>query len=246
MASDTKRKPQGVSDHKFAVLREHPIFRGLDTAALDQLYRHCNTRLVKRGGTIFSKGDPGNSLLAVIAGTVRIGVSSAEGREAVFNLIGPGELFGEIALLDGRERTADAVATTDCELLVIDRREFMPFLQSQPMLAMKIIDLLCTRLRWISDHVEQVVLPSLAGRLAKALVRLAERNKPAAAKGKLTITQLELSQMVGMSRESINKQLRVWASRKWVRLERGGIVMLNKDALDEIAEGGAESAGPPR
>ena len=239
MSSDTKLKSQGLAD-KFSVLREHPIFRDLDPAALDQLRRYCKTRSVKRGTTIFSKGDPGNSLFAVASGTLRIGVSSAEGREAVFNLIGPGELCGEIALLDGRQRTADAVAATDCELLVIDRREFIPFLQSQPALAMKFIELLCTRLRWISDHVEQTILPSLPGRLARALTRLAARAGPASAKGKLVITQLELSQMVGMSRESINKQLRAWASRKWVRLERGGIVMLNKGALDEIAEGGTE------
>ena len=111
---------------------------------------------------------------------------------------------------------------------------------------MKFIELLCTRLRWISDHVEQIILPNLPGRLAKALVRLAERDESTSTKRKLTITQLELSQMVGMSRESINKQLRAWANRKWVRLERGGIVMLNKDALDEIAQGGSDSAGPPR
>jgi CRP/FNR family cyclic AMP-dependent transcriptional regulator len=242
MSKDSNRKPQAVRDEKFSVLRRHPIFHDLDQAALDQLCRYSKARLVKRRAVVFSKGDPGNSLFAVVKGTVRIGVTSAEGREAVFNIIEPGELFGEIALLDGRERTADAVATSDCELLVIDRREFLPFVQSQPLLAMKLIDLLCTRLRWISDHVEQIVLPNLPGRLAKAIVRLAERDGSAHAKQKLTVTQLELSQMVGMSRESINKQLRAWAKRKLVRLERGGIVMLNKNALDEIALGDTESA----
>jgi CRP/FNR family cyclic AMP-dependent transcriptional regulator len=242
MSTDSKRKSQALADEKFAVLRRHPIFRELDQAALDQLCRYSKTRSVKRGTVVFSKGDPGNALFAVVKGTVRIGVTSAEGREAVFNIIEPGELFGEIALLDGRERTADAVATSDCELLVIERREFLPFAQSQPLLAMKLIDLLCARLRWISDHVEQIVLPNLPGRLAKALVRLAERDGSAHTKQKLTVTQLELSQMIGMSRESINKQLRAWANRKLVRLERGGIIMLNKNALDEIALGDAESA----
>ena len=242
MPSDTKRRPVAFADEKFSALRQHPIFRDLDAAALDQLCRYCKTRAIKRGTTVFSKGDPGNSLFAVAKGTLRIGVASAEGREAVFNIIGPGELFGEIALLDGGERTADAIATTDCELLVIDRREFLPFVQGQPALAMKFIDLLCTRLRWISDHVEQVVLPNLPARLAKALVRLAERDGSTPAKQKLTVTQLELSQMVGMSRESINKQLRAWEDGKLVRLERGGIIMLNKDALDKIALGDRESA----
>jgi CRP/FNR family transcriptional regulator, cyclic AMP receptor protein len=242
MSTGSKPRPQTFPDEKFAVLCRHPIFRDLDQAALDQLCRYSKTRSVKRGTVVFLKGDPGNSLFAVVKGTVRIGVTSAEGREAVFNIIEPGELFGEIALLDGRERTADAVATSDCELLVIDRREFLPFVQSQPLLAMKLIDLLCARLRWISDHVEQIVLPNLPGRLAKALVRLAERDGSTHAKQKLTVTQLELSQMVGMSRESINKQLRAWAKRKLVRLERGGIVMLNKNALDEIVLGDTESA----
>jgi CRP/FNR family transcriptional regulator, cyclic AMP receptor protein len=242
MLPDTKRKPQGPSQDKFSVLRQHPIFRDLNPAALDQLCRYCKTRAIKRGAIVFSKGDAGNSLFAVVGGTIRIGVSSAEGREAVFNIIEPGEIFGEIALLDGRERTADAVATTECELLVIDRREFLPFVQSQPVLAMKLIKLLCTRLRWISEHVEQVVLPSLPGRLAKALVRFAEKDGSMFAKKKLTVTQLELSQMVGMSRESINKQLRAWAARKLVRLERGGVVILDKDALEEIVLVDSESA----
>jgi CRP-like cAMP-binding protein len=242
MSTDSKQKLSALPDEKFTVLRQHPIFRDLDHAALDQLCRYAKARVVKRDTIIFSKGDPGNSLFAVVRGTLRIGVTSAEGREAVFNIVGPGELVGEIALLDGRERTADAVASTDCELLVIDRREFLPFVQSQPILAIKLIDLLCARLRWVSDHVEQVVLPDLSSRLAKALVRLAERDGATQAKQKLMVTQLELSQMVGMSRESINKQLRAWAKRKLVRLERGGIVMLNKDALDEIALGDAESA----
>ena len=246
MSTDSKRKSEALPDEKFAVLRQHPIFRDLDHAALDQLCRYAKTRVAKRGTVIFSKGDPGNSLFAVVKGTLKIGVTSADGREAVFNIVGPGELVGEIALLDGQERTADAVASTDCELLVIDRREFLPFVQSQPVLAIKLIELLCARLRWISDHVEQVVLPNLSARLAKALVRLAEKEGSAQAKQKLTVTQLELSQMIGMSRESINKQLRAWANRKLVRLERGGIVMLNKDALDEIALGDTENARSER
>lgn len=242
MPSNVKNKPQVNSGEKFLTLRQHPIFRDLNPAALDQLCRYSKTRAFKKGTVVFSKGDPGNSLFAVVKGTVRIGVSSAEGREAVFNIIGPGEIFGEIALLDGRERTADAFATTESELLVIDRREFLPFVQNQPALAMKLIELLCTRLRWISEHVEQVVLPTLPGRLAKALVRLAEKDGKTFGAKKLSVTQLELSQMVGMSRESINKQLGAWVAHKLVRLERGSVVILNKEALEEIALIDSESA----
>src|SRR5260221_11947906 len=108
MSPDTKLKPQGSPNDKFSVLRQHPIFRDLNPAALDQLCRYCKTRAIKRGATICSKGDPGNSLFAVVAGTVRIGVSSAEGREAAFNLGQPGEMFREISVLDGEGGTCDA------------------------------------------------------------------------------------------------------------------------------------------
>jgi CRP-like cAMP-binding protein len=128
---------------KLAVLRKHPIFRDLDSAAFDQLCRYAKHATLKRGATIFSKGDPGNSLVAVISGTVKISISSPDGRSAILNLIGPGEIFGEVAVLDGQARTADATANTNCEIFIIDRREFLPFVRSQPALAMKFIELLC-------------------------------------------------------------------------------------------------------
>src|SRR5205085_10592028 len=101
---------------------------------------------LRRGAAIFSKGDAGNSLYAVISGTVKMSTSSAEGRSAILNLIGPGEVFGEIALLVGLERTTDDIANSDCELFIIDRREFIPFVHEQPALAMNFIQLLCARL----------------------------------------------------------------------------------------------------
>ena len=105
---------------------------------------------------------------------MKISISSPDGRNAILNLIGAGEIFGEIALLDGQTRSADATANTNCELFTIDRREFVPFVRSQPTLAMKFIELLCTRLRRTSDQVEQVILQNLPGRLASALLRLTE------------------------------------------------------------------------
>jgi CRP/FNR family transcriptional regulator, cyclic AMP receptor protein len=226
---------------KLAVLRKHPIFCDLDADAFEQLCRYAKPATLRRGATIFSKGDPGNSLLAVISGTVKISISSPDGRNAILNLIGPGEIFGEVAVLDGQARTADAIANTNCEIYVLDRREFLPFVKSQPALAMKFIELLCTRLRWTSDQVEQVILQDLPGRLASALIRLTERRRPAAQDTRtIAVTQQEISEMVGMSRESINKQLRAWASRNWVRLEHGAIVVLEIGPLQEIAGSGTE------
>jgi CRP/FNR family transcriptional regulator, cyclic AMP receptor protein len=230
---------RSISSGKLAVLRKHPIFCDLDPEALDQLCRYAKHATLKRGATIFSKGDPGNSLFAVISGTVKISISSADGRNAILNLIGAGEIFGEVAVLDGQARTADAIANTNCEIFVIDRREFLPFVRSQPVLAMKFIELLCTRLRWTSDQVEQVILQNLPGRLASALIRLTEKHKLAPGGRIIAVTQQEISEMVGMTRESINKQLRVWATRNWVRLEHGAIVVLKAEPLQALAEAGS-------
>jgi CRP/FNR family transcriptional regulator, cyclic AMP receptor protein len=234
---DKKAVSRSAAGNKLAVLRQHPYFSDLEPEAFEQLCRYAKHTTLKRGATICSKGDPGNSLFAVISGTVKISTSSADGRSAIFNLIGPGEIFGEVALLDGLARTADATANTNCEVFVIDRREFIPFVKSQPALAMKFIELLCKRLRWTSDQVEQVILQNLPGRLASALIRLTEKHKLAPGGRTITVTQQEISEMVGMTRESINKQLRVWAARDWVRLEHGAIVVLDAEPLQELAEG---------
>jgi CRP/FNR family transcriptional regulator, cyclic AMP receptor protein len=239
MAEDRTGKARGPSSSKLSVLREHPIFCDLEPDAFDQLCRYAKRSTLKRGASIFSKGDAGTSLFAVISGTVKISISSADGRSAIFNLIRAGEIFGEVALLDGLARTADATANTNCELFVIDRREFIPFVRNQPALAMKFIELLCTRLRWTSDQVEQVILQNLPSRLASALIRLTEKHKLAPAGRTIAITQQEISEMVGMTRESINKQLRMWAGRNWVRLEHGAIVVLDAGALETLAEAGS-------
>ena len=228
-------EPRQVTSSKLAVLRGLPIFCDLDSDAFEQLCRYAKHATHKRGATIFSRGDPGNSLIAVISGTIKISISSPDGRSAILNLIGPGEIVGEVAVLDGQARTADATANSNCEIFVIDRREFLPFVRSQPALAMKFIELLCARLRWTSDQVEEVILQDLPGRLASALIRLTERHKTAQGGRTIAVTQQEISEMVGMSRESINKQLRAWAARNWVRLEHGAIVVLNLEPLQEIA-----------
>src|ERR1700737_5668512 len=177
VSQDKKGVSRPFASNKLAVLRKHPSCCDLDPEALNQLCLYAKYSTLKRGAAIFSKGDPGNSLFAVISGTVKISISSPDGRSAILNLIGAGEIFGEVALLDGLARTADATANTNCEIYVIDRREFLPFVRSQPALAMKFIELLCMRLRWTSDQVEEVILQNLPGRLASALLRLTEKDK---------------------------------------------------------------------
>jgi CRP/FNR family cyclic AMP-dependent transcriptional regulator len=240
---DNKGEARGSAGGKLSVLRKHPYFADLEPDAFDQLCRYAKHATMKRGATIASKGDPGTSLFAVISGTVKISVSSPDGRNAILNLIGPGEIFGEVAVLDGLSRSADVSANTNCELFIIDRRDFIPFVRSQPALAMKFIELLCTRLRWTSDQVEQVILQNLPGRLASALLRLTERHKEAQGGRTIAITQQEISEMVGMTRESINKQLRAWAAREWVRLEHGAIVVLRPEPLQTLMEAGSDDDG---
>jgi CRP/FNR family cyclic AMP-dependent transcriptional regulator len=231
----------GTNFDKRAVLREHPIFRVLGPDLIERLASYAHTKTVAAGTTIFARGDAGASLFAVCAGTVKIINRSLDGKDAVFNLINVGEIFGEIALLDGGPRTADALAMTDCELMLIDRREFVPLVESRPDIALRLIEVLCGKLRHTSEQIEDMMFLDLPARLAKTLLRLAG-NAKLSSQGRVTITQREIGQIIGMSRESTNKQLRVWEERKWLRLERGGVVVLSPDPLAEIANAGPIAA----
>ena len=235
MPEEKKYEPASLSIDRKGMLRAHPIFRNLPEDALLHLERIAKTRSIRRGVSIFAKGDPGNALFFVASGTVKISVSSIEGRGAVFNLIKSGEIFGEIALLDGLARTADASSNSDCELVVIERRDFIRFMEHQPLLAKNLIDMLCARIRWISDHVEQVIFPGLSGRLAKALIRLVDKNSTTPSL-KIVITQQEISEMVGTSRESVNKLLRDWKDRNLVHVQRGTLTIVDIKTLRQLAE----------
>jgi CRP/FNR family transcriptional regulator, cyclic AMP receptor protein len=219
---------------KLAPLRNHPVFREFPPAVVEHLGTYMTRRKVPEGTVIFAKGDPGTTLMAVLSGSVRISVSAGDGHEAVLNIIKSGQLFGEVALLDGRARTADAVAIGDCELIVIDRRDFIPFLQREPDIVLKLIEILCARIRRTSTQVEDVMYLSLPARLAKALLDLSGGVEASAARHKVRIAQRELGNIVGMSRESTNKQLRAWERREWVQLERGSIAVVDAEALMKL------------
>jgi CRP-like cAMP-binding protein len=171
---------------------------------------------------------------------VKVSVASAEGKDIVLNIFHEGEIFGEIALLDGQPRTADATAMSDCELIVIERRDFVPFLSDHPDVTIKFIEILCSRLRRTSEQVQDVTFLNLPTRLAKTLLQLTANSETPTPKRKVAITQREISQIIGRSRESTNKQLRVWAKRGWIRLERGGVSVLAPDKLAAAAAEGSE------
>ena len=229
----------GATD-KASLLRNHPLFRELTPSILERISTYIKRRSVPKGSTIFEKGDAGVGLIGVVSGSVKISVTSAEGKDVVLNIIGPGEVFGEIALLDGRARTANATAMFDCELIMIERREFIPFLRSEPDVTLKLMEILCSRLRTTSEQVQDLTFLSLSARLAKTLLRLAAKPGPAKITSQVAITQREISQIVGRSRESTNKQLRAWARRGWVRLERGSVTVLKADKLLELAATNSE------
>jgi CRP-like cAMP-binding protein len=240
MALLTGKPPTARAPDKLSLLRGHPLFGQLPPAVLERLGSYMKRRSLPRGATIFVKGDPGIGLMGVLKGTVKISVPSADGRDVVLNIIHEGQIFGEIALLDGHPRTADATAMTDCELMVIERREFLPFLHSQPDLTTQIIEILCARLRRTTEQVQDVTFLNLPTRLAKAVLRLAAEAEKATPPQKVTITQREISQIIGRSRESTNKQLRVWSKNGWIRLERGAITVVEPNKLAELAAEGAE------
>jgi CRP-like cAMP-binding protein len=227
---------------KLSLLRNHVLFRDLPPPIIERIGSYMKIRKIPRGTTLFTKGDPGTGLIGVLQGSVKISVASADGRDIVLNIIHEGEIFGEIALLDGHSRTADATAMTDCELMVIERRDFIQFLRSQPDMTLKFIEILCARLRRTSEQVQDLTFLNLPTRLAKALLQLTSQAEPAS-KGKVAITQRELSQIIGRSRESTNKQLRAWVKRGWIALDRGGVTVLAPDQLVGVAEAGLELDG---
>jgi CRP-like cAMP-binding protein len=222
-----------------AVLRGHSLFAHLTPEETDQLLAHAHVAHYRQGKVIFLKASPGTGMMAVLKGRVRISAPSVDGREIVLNVIEPGEVFGEIALLDGKDRTADAIAQTDCELLVIERRSFVPFLKNNPEVALRLLSVLCERLRRTTEQVEDMLFLDLSGRLAKKLRSLAEASAERTEQGHRIATRLsqrELGAMVGMSRESINKQLRQWQNDGIVSVARGAITVTDETALRDLAE----------
>ena len=216
---------------KTEILSTHPLFGQIAPEIRDRLGAYAKTRNVPRGTVIFSKGDPGNSLFTICSGTVQIFGPSAAGKNVVFNLIREGEIFGEIALLDGGARTADAVAFTDCRLMVIERRDFLPVLRLYPDLAIYLLELLCARLRRTTEQVEDLMFLDLSARLVKTLLRMADAAKPESA---VVLSQSELSQIVGFSREMINKQLQQWVKGGLIRLQRRRITIVDPDGLARV------------
>jgi CRP/FNR family cyclic AMP-dependent transcriptional regulator len=232
-------KPGRGNDHE-GLLADHWIFDGIPAERLTPLSERMRTRRFSRGQIIFQRGDEGSALYAVKSGQIKISVTSGDGKEIVLNIMRDGDLFGEIALLDGGPRTADAQAMVASELLVLDRRDFVAFLERTPSVALNLIKVIAGRLRNTSEQVEDVAAFDRAARLARALLRLAERFGEETEEGvrlDLTITQSDIGNLVGMPRESMNKQLSEWRAAGIILFERGVVTIKDSEALDDLAIG---------
>lgn len=222
---------------KRALLADHPLFGQLVPEELERLVAYM--RLVRHPArtVLFRKGDPGTHMVVVVRGRIKVCTHSEDGKELVLNLINPGEVVGEIALLDGSDRTADAVTLTDSDLLILERRDFIPFLQRHPDSCMRLFAVLCERLRKTSELLEEALFLEGSSRLAKRLVHLAEVfGKPVSGGVKIDISlsQQQLGNMVGMSRESMNKQLKQWRREGLIRIEDGHYVLTDLDAMRDL------------
>ena len=215
-----------------------PFFHHMRAEELDEIIGFATERRVPRGTTIFSKGDEGSSMMAVLVGRVRISAVSAEGKEVTLNVIGAGEIFGEIALLDGKPRSADATAQEDTVLMVVERKQFLPFLLRNEALVERLLVVLCDRLRRTSLVLEEIALFDLPSRLARLIVKLAhDYGRPAVGGGvriDLKLSQRDLATLVASTRETVNKQLRGWREQGVVDQAAGYLVVRDAVALERL------------
>jgi len=230
--------PGPTPSEKRRLFEGHALFGKLPPEDLDALLSHARVEHYPAGREIFAKGSPGRSMIAILSGSVRISAPSQAGRQIVLTILQAGEVFGEIALLDGQDRTADATAIGDCDLLALDHRDFIPFLERRADLCILLLKVLCQRLRQTDQQVEDAVFERLDSRNAKALTRLANSAPHGARMGSgvsLRVSQQELAGMVGATRETVNKQLHVWQKAGVVRLGKRLIVIPDTAAIETLA-----------
>jgi CRP/FNR family cyclic AMP-dependent transcriptional regulator len=215
------------------------LFRGLVASEKDALLARARLRRFAPGETIFLIGAPGDSMMAVLSGKVRISVPSPEGREIVLAILNDSEVFGEIAMLDGRERTADARALTPCTVATLGRHDVLAYFERHPVAWQRLVEVLCARMRLTDQHIAEVALLQLPVRLAKALLRLTvDVAGPTAPRrdAAIQLSQRELGNVVGAARESVNKCLREWQRSGIIRIENGLITIADRSALEDLAE----------
>ena len=216
------------------VVRQAPLFAALDDEASDALRATMSRTDTGRGQVLFHEGDPGDRLYVILDGKIKLTRAAADGRENLLSVLGPGEMFGELSLFDPRPRTASAVAVTDSRLGAIGHDYLRSWLTGRPDVALHLLQALAQRLRRINDVMADLVFSDVPGRVAKALLDLSERfGRPTDDGLRVAhdLTQEELAQLVGASRETVNKALADFASRGWLRLEARAVVLIDVERM---------------
>lgn len=220
------------------ILRQAPLFRELDDEAFEALSSSMGEVALERGSVLFHEGDSGDQLYVVIEGKVKMGRHGASGRENLLAVLGPGQMFGELSVFDPGPRSATATAVTGCTLRMLEHADLTPWLAGRPAVAKGLLGQLAGRLRRANDVVSDLVFSDVPGRVAKALLDLASRFGERTDHGLVVhheLTQEELAQLVGASRETVNKALADFAARGWMRLEPRSVTILDVERVQRRA-----------
>jgi CRP/FNR family transcriptional regulator len=221
------------------VLSKLPLFAALDDDAGAALRGAMRRETFARGDVVFEEGDQGDKLYAVIDGKIKLARTAADGRENLQAVLGPGEMFGELSLFDPKPRTAGAVAVTDSVLASLAHDALRPWITGRPDVAVQLLQALAQRLRRTNDVLADLVFSDVPSRVAKALLGLAERFGQPTSEGIHVVhdlTQEELAQLVGASRETVNKALADFSGRGWLRIESRAVVIKDVEGLARRAK----------
>jgi len=219
-----------VVDEQVGALGGSPLFAALNDEAKEALRQTMDEVRLERGATLFGEGDPGDRLYIVTQGKIKLGRTAADGRENILAVLGPGEMFGELSLFDPGPRTAAATAITAATLSGLGHDDLQPLLTTRPEVAERLLAALARRLRRTNEAMADLVFSDVPGRVAKALLDLSTRFGEETEDGlRVThdLTQEELAQLVGASRETVNKALADFAARGFLRLEGRAVVILD-------------------
>jgi len=218
------------------VVKKAPLFTALDDAAAASLRSAMTPVKINRGGILFAEGDAGDQVYVIVEGKLKLGTSSGDGRENLLSILGPGEMFGELSLFDPGPRTSTATAVTDAKLLSLGHDKLIPWLKEYPDVALQLLGRLAQRLRRTNEAVGDLVFSDVPGRVAKALLDLGERFGKRSEEGLFVhhdLTQEELAQLVGASRETVNKALADFAGRGWLKLDGRAVLITDLDRLSK-------------
>ena len=222
-----------ANDRGHKALEKCALFSSLDEKARDEVAAYARSRNFSAGESICRLGDDGGSMMAVVVGTVRISLPTVRGKEIILADLRPGELFGEIALLDGRPRSANATALTNCQLMVLARRDVLSFLETNHAACMKLMEILCARIRRSDERMADIAFFNLPVRLAKILLSYQPQGRGAT---KLSLSQSELAEMAGGTREKVNRCLRDWQRQGVLELKNRWTIILKPEALRELLD----------